>query len=180
MALIWIETSIPGCWVFERAAHQDSRGTFIKMFERKSFQEKGLDFNFDEVYFSSSHKNVIRGLHFQTPPFDHAKVISCLQGEILDVVVDLRKSSPVFSKVLSFELSPEKGRSVVIPRGCAHGFYSAKDDSMIAYLVETGHAPTNDLGILWSSINFKWPTTTPILSPRDAGFPALKDFKSPF
>lgn len=180
MALNWIETSIPGCLILERPAHQDSRGSFIKLFERKSFQEKGLDFNFDEVYFSSSHKNVIRGLHFQTPPSDHAKVVSCLQGLILDVVVDLRRNSPAFAKVLSFELSPEQGRSLMIPRGCAHGFYSAKDNSMIAYLVETGHAPANDSGILWSSIDFKWPTTDPILSPRDASFPALKDFSSPF
>ncbi|WP_173426293.1 dTDP-4-dehydrorhamnose 3,5-epimerase [Sphingomonas hengshuiensis] len=173
-------TDIPGCYVLQAKVLGDPRGTFTKTFHMPRFEELGLRTDWREEYFSTSAKGVVRGMHFQSPPADHAKMVFCLTGEVLDVVVDLRRGSPAFGKALGFTLSAENGRGLYLPTGCAHGFVSMRDASGMYYKVTSVHAPDHDLGIAWDSIDFDWPVRAPALSARDAAHPRLSDFTTPF
>lgn len=161
-------------------AFDDARGRFVKVFHEQMFAEKGLETKFAEEYYSISHKNVIRGMHFQLPPMDHVKMVCCVQGEVLDAVVDLRVGSPTYGQCALFELSAAKANSVYIPKGLAHGFCALSDQAIMVYKVSTVYSPAHDAGILWNSVGIPWPITEAILSPRDQSFPTLTDFKSPF
>ena len=176
----FIETGLPGCCEIQCRVLKDGRGTFTKTFHHDEFQQFGLRTDWKEEYYSRSSRNVIRGMHFQTPPAEHAKLVYCLAGEILDVVLDLRKGSPTFGEYREFKLSPEAGNSIYIPMGCAHGFLSLTDDSVVHYKVTSMYAPANDHGLLWSSFGFGWPTDHPIVSDRDMAHPRLDDYDSPF
>jgi dTDP-4-dehydrorhamnose 3,5-epimerase len=173
-------TDIPGCYVIQSKVLADPRGTFFKTFQTPIFEDAGLRCDWHEEYFSVSAKNVIRGMHFQLPPADHAKAVFCLTGEVLDVVVDLRRGSPTFRMARSFTLSAENGRGLYLPTGCAHGFLSLSDTSGMYYKVTSVHSPEHDAGILWNSIGFDWGVDDPTLSERDKNHPALTDFDSPF
>jgi dTDP-4-dehydrorhamnose 3,5-epimerase len=173
-------TPIDGCYLYASKLFQDGRGTFSKIYSQAAFEALKLDISIAEVFYSSSAKNVLRGMHFQTPPHDQVKVVSCLAGRILDVVVDLRKNSPSFQKVFSIDLYPKLETTLVIPSGCAHGFYSYEDDSIVSYVVETNHNKEADQGVLWSSVDFTWPSKSPILSERDQSFPPINQFVTPF
>lgn len=174
------ETPLSGCYLLNPRHLIDDRGSFVKLFHATFFENHGLATDFSESYYSVSHKNVLRGMHFQIPPHAHEKVVSCLTGDVLDVVMDLRVLSPTFGKVASFLLSEKKPQIVYIPKGMAHGFLTLSDSAMMLYNVTTVYAPQADGGILWSSINFQWPTNTPTISPRDAGFVDFANFESPF
>ena len=119
-----INTPFEGLYVLETVHFKDERGGFQKLFNEDFFRENGLDTDFREFYYSVSHRDVIRGMHFQLPPFDHTKLVYVSQGHILDVVVDLRKSSPTFRQYFSVELDDEKAQYLYIPKGFAHGFRS--------------------------------------------------------
>jgi dTDP-4-dehydrorhamnose 3,5-epimerase len=173
-------TDIAGCFVFKNKIFTDQRGTFTKVFAVEAYRQAGINMSVAEIFFSRSKKDVVRGMHFQTPPYDHGKIVTCLTGRILDVVLDLRKDSGSFGKFLSFDLSAETEGSVIIPRGCAHGFYSYQDNTLVSYAVETGHQASADQGVLWNSFGFRWPTDDVIISDRDKSFPKLSEFKSPF
>ncbi|KTT19290.1 dTDP-4-dehydrorhamnose 3,5-epimerase family protein [Pseudacidovorax intermedius] len=174
------DSKIEGCFEVLYKQHADSRGFFMKTSHTPSFAELGINETWTEEYFSSSIKGVIRGMHFQTPPFEHAKIVTCLTGRILDVVLDLRSASPSFGEYTTFELSKDIPSAVFIPRGCAHGFLSLADESLMFYKVTSVHAPTHDAGVLWNSFGFKWPVENPILSERDSRFARFEDFTSPF
>lgn len=174
------ETQIEGCLIFKNRIFEDQRGFFSKVFSEEIFESVGKAMPVAEVYYSNSHKNVLRGMHFQTPPYEHTKVVSCLAGRILDVVLDLRKESKSFGQAISFELTPQNERTVVIPKGCAHGFYSFEDNSLVAYLVETVHNKAADQGVRWDSFGFHWPCKNPIISERDSFFKSFTDFLTPF
>lgn len=176
----FLPTILEGCYEVQPRVFADDRGTFVKTFHEEMFAKKGLANVFKEQFYSVSRKGVLRGMHFQTPPMDHAKLVTCLRGEVMDVVVDLRKGSSTFRNHAVFYLSSVKGNMVYIPTGMAHGFYTLSDDAILLYNTTTMHSPTNDAGIRWDSAGIAWPVTTPILSPRDAAFPALSDFLSPF
>ncbi len=171
---------IEGVYEISPYKFEDNRGSFTKIFHSNFFEKYGLNSEWLEQYYSISKKNVIRGMHFQLPPYEHDKLVSCLEGEILDVVVDLRKNSKSFGKVESFELTGEEGKSIYIPKGCAHGFYTRSETALIFYNVSTVYVKENDSGIKWDSIDFEWPDCNPIISERDAMFPKLKEFNSPF
>lgn len=173
-------TDIPGCYVLQAKVIRDTRGTFVKTFHTPSFEELGLRTDWREEYFSASAKGVVRGMHFQLPPADHAKMVFCLTGEVLDVIVDLRRGSPAFGRAMSFTLSADNGRGLYLPSGCAHGFVSRASDSGMYYKVTSVHAPEHDAGIAWDSIDFDWPVDAPELSDRDRRHPALSGFDSPF
>jgi dTDP-4-dehydrorhamnose 3,5-epimerase len=173
-------TSIPGCHVLQARVLRDSRGTFMKTFHTPRFDELGLRTDWREEYFSSSARGVIRGMHFQLPDADHAKMVFCLTGEVLDVVVDLRKGSPAYGKPASFTLSAENGRGLYLPTGCAHGFVSRSEESGMYYKVTSIHSADHDAGIAWDSIDFDWPVSAPEMSDRDRRHPTLADFNSPF
>lgn len=161
-------------------AFGDARGRFVKVFHEQAFRDLGLHTDFAEEYYSVSHRNVIRGLHFQTPPHDHVKLVYCVQGEVLDVVLDLRVGSPTYGQHATFRLSAEKANSIYIPKGMAHGFCALSDEAIMVYKVSTVYAPHNDAGVRWDSAGIDWPTASPIISDRDAGFAGFGEFTSPF
>lgn len=175
-----IDSTLPGCFAVKLGRFQDERGSFVKPFVREKLAALGVDVPIEEAFFSVSHRGVLRGFHFQTPPHDHHKVVFCLAGRILDVIVDLRRGSPTYGRVATFELSAHEPLAVVIPKGMGHAFCSLEDGSLVGYLVSTGHAPQHDGGILWSSVDLKWPIAQPIVSGRDSAFTKLSEFDSPF
>lgn len=174
------QTNIPGCFEMEPDKFEDDRGFFFKTYHVNMFKEAGLEFNWQEEYFSASKKDVIRGMHFQLPPDDHTKLVTCLKGKVLDVVLDIRKNSSTYKKCISFELSEQNRKMIYIPKGCAHGFMSLEDETLMFYKVSSVYNPTSDKGILWRSINFEWPSGDVIVSERDSKHPSIKHFTSPF
>lgn len=175
-----VDTKIQGLKVLEPRIFEDIRGKFIKTFTKDFFQENGFDISIKETYFSISHRDVIRGMHFQTPPYDHIKLVYVPYGSILDVVVDLRKNSPTYGNHFSIKLSSENGKVLIISKGLAHGFKSLQDDTNVTYMQTTGYVPNNDDGIRYDSFGFEWNCISPKISERDLSFKNLEDFNSPF
>lgn len=172
--------SLGGAYLIRLPRSSDSRGDFCKFYHGPSFDKAGIDFVNRESYFSISHKDVIRGMHFQLPPQDHAKIVSCPQGSILDVILDLRKESPTYGEHISLVLSDRDHQAVYLPKGLAHGFKSLEDGTMTLYLVSSAYAPLQDAGIHYASFGMDWDCPSPMLSERDRGFPEWNDFQSPF
>ncbi len=173
-------TAIPGCFRLEYVNRSDARGSFIKTFQSKAFLELGLEASFAESFYSTSEIDVLRGMHFQMPPADGAKLVYCLQGTVLDVALDLRLDSPAFGKFAVFELNAEDTSAAYMPRGVAHGFFTSRGPATLVYNVSSEYDPALDTGVLWDSFGMEWPITTPVLSLRDRSFPRLCDFASPF
>lgn len=174
------ESSIPGCFEIIPNIFKDERGLFVKTFHQDIFEEHGLNTRWAEEYYSVSRQGVLRGLHFQLPPHDHVKLVYCLDGEVFDAVVDLRKGSPIFGRHATFRLSADRANMLYIPSGLAHGFYTLSETATMMYKVSTVYAPEYDAGILWKSANIPWPNMNPIVSARDQGFIPLDSFQSPF
>lgn len=156
--------------------YKDERGEFVKTLNSEEFQKYGLTFDFKEEYYSISQKNVLRGMHFQLPPYAHNKLVYCIKGKVLDVVVDLRKKSPNFGKAFSMELDEHKKNIIYIPKGFAHGFYALEEESIMVYKTSTVYNKDYDSGILWNSIDFNWPCVNPIVSKRDSSFESFLSF----
>ena len=175
-----VPTELPSLQLIRPCIFRDARGSFVKTFNRNTFHELGLDFEPREDFFSTSAKNVLRGMHFQLPPADHAKLVYCITGSVLDVVLDLRKNSPAFGRSCARELSAANREMFFIPAGFAHGFLTLDDGATMVYQTSTGYSPAHDAGVCWDSFGFDWPVKNPILSERDQKFPALRDFLSPF
>lgn len=175
-----VPTPIPGCTELQPEILGDARGHLLKVFHSPLWQELGLVTKFDEEYYSRSVKNVIRGFHFQRPPLQHTKVVFCVHGEVLDVVLDLRKGSPSFGKFHMTRISQEKGNLLYIPEGLAHSFCTLSSDAVVYYKVATAYSPGNDAGIRWDSVGVDWPVVEPIISARDQGLPKFSEFDSPF
>ena len=161
-------------------AFADARGTFVKTFHETILKEEGINFVLRESYFSLSKKDVIRGMHFQLPPHHHSKIVFCPQGAILDVIVDLRKSSPTYGQHFAHELSAENHLAYFIPEGFAHGFKSLTDDAITYYLVSSEYSQQHDTGIRYDSIGYGWGVDAPIISESDLSFVNMKEFDSPF
>jgi len=179
---MWKFTPIPlaDAFVIDLPAFYDDRGSFVKTFHETTLAQYGISFDLKESYFSLSKKDVIRGMHFQTPPHQHAKVVFCPQGAILDVIVDLRKGSATYGHYFAQELSAENHKAYYIPEGFAHGFKSLTDDAITYYLVSSEYSKEHDTGILYNSFGFDWGVASPVISERDMSFPALAEFDSPF
>ena len=173
-------SAIPGCLEIQPRIHRDIRGRLLKVFHRESFVELGLETDFAEEFYSISNRGVIRGLHFQSPPMDHVKMVYCVQGEVFDAVLDLRIGSPTYGKTASFKLSSDKGNCLYIPKGLAHGFCATSEIATLVYKVSTVHSPQHDSGILWNSVDIDWPTKLPVISERDSSFKPFSDFESQF
>lgn len=174
------KTKIPGCYEITLNVFQDERGRFIKTFHQGIFKDYQLETNFAEAYYSFSQQNVLRGLHFQIPPKDHVKLVHCAQGEVMDVVVDLRIGSPTYGEFEIFYLNSEKANLVYIPSGLAHGFYINSETALVMYQVSTVYAPEYEGGIRWDSADIPWPSQNPIVSAKDSQLKFLSDFESPF
>lgn len=175
-----VDTNIEGLKVLEPRIFEDIRGSFTKTFNDDFFKENGVDIDIKETYYSISHKDVIRGMHFQTPPYDHVKLVYIPAGRVIDVVLDIRRGSPTYGKYYSTELSAKNGKVLIIPKGLAHGFKSLEDNSNVTYMQTTGYSPNNDGGIKVDSFGFDWDCIDPKQSDRDKIFPSLEEFDSPF
>ena len=180
MQIIINSSKIPDCYELQPKIFEDERGSFVKTFYEDVFQSHNLETHFPEEYYSVSVKNVLRGLHFQLPPQEHTKMVYCVEGEVLDVVVDLRLNSPTHGQFTTFDVSAKKANIIYIPPGLAHGFYVKSDRAIMMYKVSTVYSPNEDTGILWNSLPIPWGSDNPIISQRDQSFISFDDFKSPF
>ncbi len=158
----------------------DARGWFSEVYSKKLFGEVGIELDFvQDNHSASSTKGTIRGLHFQTPPFAQDKLIRVTRGRILDVAVDLRRSSPTFGQHVAVELSQENGRQLLVPVGFAHGFCTLEDDTEVLYKVTNYYAPAHDFGLAWDDpeLGIAWPVPPDqaILSDKDRKHPRLAD-----
>ena len=172
---------LSGCKALKLARHVDPRGTFVKTFsEGLNMPAEFLRFKGREEFYTTSAKHVLRGMHFQSPPHHHAKLVSCTAGRVLDVILDLRKGSSTFGMYDSVVLSGESPEVVFLPPGIAHGFLSLEEHSAMTYKTDLEYSPANDTGIKWSSFGFVWPVSDPLLSDRDSNFVDFNSYPSPF
>lgn len=170
-----IETNLKDCYILEPDKFGDERGYYSPFFiEENNIKENINMKGVVQGARSMSGKGIVRGLHFQKDPLAQSKLVECLRGEVLDVVVDIRKDSPTYMKWTSVHLTPENGRQLFIPRGFAHGFVSLKDNTLFQYLVDSDYSPSHEDGILWNDpeINIDWQfdkydISNPLLSEKD-------------
>lgn len=175
------ETAIPGCAELLLPRFHDDRGTLVKTFQESVFEQHGLPTSFCEQFHSRSRRGVVRGLHFQEPPAQLHKLVTCVSGRAWDVVLDLRAGSPTYGQHAKVGLAEDRANAVYIPEGCAHGFLAQEDDTVLAYWVTAEHSPEHDAGIRWDSAGIDWPLDgEPIVSARDAALPALDAYETPF
>ena len=175
-----VELDIGGCFLIKPRILNDDRGYFVKTMNKEVFDKYGLDSNFTEEYYSLSKKNVLRGLHFQKPPADHTKLVYCIEGEVLDAFVDLRKESPTFMNHQTLLLDSETKYVLYLSPGIAHGFYTLSDEAVMVYKTSTCYDPERDDGVLWNSCGIDWGVKKPIVSLRDELFQKLDDYRTPF
>jgi dTDP-4-dehydrorhamnose 3,5-epimerase len=173
-------TEIPGLLILTPNIFEDARGIFVKTYHAEQFRQLGLAFEPKEEFYSVSKKGVLRGMHFQLPGAAHDKLVFPVTGSALDVVLDLRKASPCYGRHFVRQLDAPRRELLFIPAGCAHGFLSLADDTVMVYQTSTVHSPAHDCGVLWNSFGCAWPVADPILSSRDRGFVPLSEFQSPF
>lgn len=170
-----IETELKDCYILEPDKFGDNRGYYSPFFIEKTYIEENIEMKgVVQAARSLSGKGILRGLHFQKDPLCQSKLIECLRGAVLDVVVDIRKDSPTYSKWISVLLTPENGRQLFIPRGFAHGFLSLEEDTLFQYLVDNDYSPSHEDGILWNDpkIGIDWQLDkfnieNPVLSEKD-------------
>lgn len=174
------ETGLPGVLSIHPVVHADPRGVLVKTHLRSAFAEAGLPTDFPEQFVSRSVRGVVRGLHHQLPPGEQAKVVTCLDGRIQDVVVDLRVGSPTYGEHTSVVLDSEEWVSLYVPVGFAHGYAVTSAGATVHYLASAEYVPGTDAGVRWDSAGIRWPDAAPQVSVRDAQLPALADYVSPF
>lgn len=184
-----IKTSIDGVLIIEPRVFGDKRGYFLESFSKREFDEKvvpilGYTINFVQDNESKSSYGVIRGLHFQRPPFAQSKLVRCVKGVVLDVAVDIRKGSPTYGQHMAVELSEDNHRQFFIPKGFAHGFAVLSETAVFQYKCDEFYHPEAEGAVLWndSDIDIAWtiPPSKVILSEKDKCHPLLRDFESPF
>jgi len=179
-----IKTAIDGLVIIEPRIYEDARGYFFESFSQREFNEMVAPIRFVQDNESKSSYGVMRGLHFQRPPFTQSKLVRCVKGAVLDVAVDIRTGSPTFGQHVAEELTEENHRQFFIPKGFAHGFAVLSDVAVFQYKCDEFYHPEADGGIsiLDESLGINWriPTDHAILSEKDTKHPLLKDFDSPF
>ena len=178
-----IKTAIEGPVIIEPRIFEDPRGYFFESFSQREFDEKVAKITFVQDNESKSSYGVMRGLHFQRPPFTQSKIVRCVKGAVLDVAVDIRKGSPTYGQHVAVELSEDNHRQFFIPKGFAHGFVVLSDEAVFQYKCDEFYHPEADAGIsiLDDSLGIDWRIKDKlILSDKDTKHPLLKDFDSPF
>lgn len=179
-----IKTKLDGVVIIEPKIFRDSRGYFFESFSQRKFEEKVCKINFVQDNESMSSYGVMRGLHFQRPPFTQAKLVRCVKGAVLDVAVDIRKDSPTYGQHVAVELSEDNHYQMFIPHGFAHGFSVLSETAVFQYKCDQFYHPESDAGIsiLDKSLGIDWriPTDKSILSDKDTRHPLFKDFVTPF
>ena len=179
-----IQTASEGLVIIEPKIFKDARGYFFESFSQREFDEKVRKINFVQDNESMSGYGVMRGLHFQRPPFTQSKLVRCVKGRVLDVAVDIRKESPTYGRHVAVELSEENHRQFFVPRGFAHGFAVLSKTAVFQYKCDNFYTPEADSGISLQdeSLGIDWriPISHAILSEKDTKHLCLKDFDSPF
>lgn len=179
----FIETSLKDAYMIKPIVFRDERGFFLESYNKTVFAENGISAEFlQDNHSLSMKKGILRGLHFQLPPFEQAKLIRVIRGKIFDVIVDLRKNSSTFQKWESFELSSENFQCLFIPRGFAHGFVTLEENTEVIYKADSYYSKEHDSGILWndSDLSIDWPIGDPILSEKDGKLQSFEEFENPF
>ena len=180
----FVNTSIEGLVIIEPTVFGDNRGYFLESYNKKKFEEAIGKVSFVQDNESKSSKGVLRGLHFQKPPYAQAKLVRCIEGKVLDVAVDIREGSETFGQHVTIELSGENKKQVFIPRGFAHGFLVLSNTAIVSYKVDNSYAPTFDSGIRWddSMLNIQWGVNERevLVSEKDANLPFFSEFETPF
>ncbi len=176
------KTSIKDLLIIEPALFKDHRGFFYESYNKDNL-DKIINITFVQDNESKSKKGVIRGLHFQSPPFEQTKLVRCISGKIMDVAVDLRLDSITYGKSFSIELSSENNKQLFIPKGFAHGFQVLSHTAIVNYKVDNFYNPKHDSGIIWNDqhLSIEWNLDLkPILSIKDSKLNSFNDLKSPF
>jgi len=170
------KADLEGVLIIEPTIHTDSRGRFFESFQRERYKDLGITEEFVQDNQSVSHKNTIRGLHYRVEP-EQSKLVRVIKGEVFDVVVDIRKSSPTFGQWRGYTLSDSNYLQIYIPAGFAHGFCVLSETAEFLYKVSEYYSAEKERGIIWNdpTIGVKWPTSNPILSKKDKINRALKD-----
>lgn len=168
---------IPDVIMIEPGVFRDERGFFMESYKHSEFAAFGIKERFVQDNHSRSKKGVLRGLHYQNPPRAQGKLVRAVSGEIFDVAVDIRKGSPTYGRWVGVNLSEENMRMLYIPAGFAHGFLTLSDVADVMYKTTDEYSPEHEAGIIWNDpeIGIKWPLDEPVLSPRDARWPGLRD-----
>lgn len=178
------KTEIPDVVVIEPKVFGDSRGYFFESFNKEEFDNNIGDIKFVQDNESKSKRGVLRGLHLQKPPFDQSKLVRCIDGEVLDVAVDLRNGSPTYGKHVAVKLTGNNKRQLFVPRGFAHGFVVLSDTATFAYKVDNSYSPESEAGIMWndSFLNIDWMISENevSLSQKDQELESFLKFESPF
>lgn len=177
-----IQTEIPDLLIIQPKIFEDQRGYFFESYNKKDFFENGITADFVQDNQSLSQKGVLRGLHFQDPPFAQGKLVSVMKGGVLDVALDIRKSSPTYGKYVAIELNEKNKTMFWIPEGFAHGFLTLENDTIFTYKCTNFYNKNSEGCILWNDkdLNINWDIKEPILSEKDKTGIAFKDFVSKF
>lgn len=179
-----IETAIKGLLIIEPKIFNDGRGYFYESYNKSKFAEAGIDVDFVQDNQSFSHKGAVRGLHAQADPFAQSKLVRVIRGKVLDIAVDIRKSSPTYGKHVAVELNEENKLQLWIPAGFLHGFATLEDNTIFTYKVNNYYDKASEIGVLWNDPDFgiDWGIVKSdvLLSPKDEILPVFKSFVSPF
>ncbi|MEJ6734759.1 MAG: dTDP-4-dehydrorhamnose 3,5-epimerase [Flavobacteriales bacterium] len=177
-----IKTPIENLLVLEPKVFEDERGYFFESFNKKKFEDIGIKESFVQDNQSLSNKNVLRGLHFQAPPFAQGKLVRVITGSVLDIAVDIRKESATYGKYFSVILSEQNKKMFWIPPGFAHGFLTLEDQTIFSYKCSGDYNPSSEGSLLWNDpqLNIEWNIDEPIVSAKDQEAQAFTSFKSPF
>jgi dTDP-4-dehydrorhamnose 3,5-epimerase len=177
-----IKTKINDLLIVEPKVFADTRGYFFESYNADAFKQQGIAVNFVQDNQSLSNAGVLRGLHFQAPPFDQGKLVRVITGAVLDVAVDIRKNSPTYGEHVSIELTEENKTMFYIPPGFAHGFLTLKDNTVFSYKCTNVYNKASEGTVLWNDkdLNINWNVNNPVLSEKDLIGTTFKDFNSPF
>ena len=172
--------NLPGVLLIKGRVNEDLRGYFFKPYSKVEIAKYNISFSVTEVFYSTSKVNVIRGMHFQAPPYQQAKLVAVVSGKITDVVLDIRKGSPFYGRSISVSLEQNDGKILYIPSGFAHGFISRHEESTVLYIVDREYSSVMEDGVRYDSFGFDWESDDPILASRDLNFRPMNSFQSPF
>jgi dTDP-4-dehydrorhamnose 3,5-epimerase len=177
------ETELPGVWLIEPIAHEDARGFFLESFAAREMEAHGLPGHFcQDNHARSLVSGVVRGIHFQKPPFAQSKLVRTVRGSVFDVVVDLRTASKSFGTWFGTVLSEENKKMLFVPKGFGHGYCTLTADTEFLYKVDAYYSAQHDAGVRWNDpdIGIQWPVSNPTLSQKDMALPLLAEIESPF
>lgn len=173
--------SLPGVYEIIPDIHQDNRGSLTKLFDRTNFEQLSIDCQWNETLLSiNKSQGIIRGFHYQAPPYGQTKMIYCLQGAAQAYLLDIRQGADTYGKIITCHLSPETGNMLIVPIGVANAYMIEQDNTHILYQLTSQYQPDYESGIRWDSVGLSLNWDNPIISERDSRLPKWEDFTTPF